>query len=189
MNLKFFFNKKVSTKLNQTNRNKSKVESDSSSSIEKQTMKKFNNEDDQELKIAPTDRKSKVFKERDLVLENNDLKNNENDRQDQVTELLKDDTFSNKEYSCELCNEKLDKEWKKPDWKWNMDRNIKICLHCYNQKEEEYHRNLNYCNICNSKLKFIRYNPKPEWKTKGQLCRKCWDKKNNDFKKENLKIS
>ncbi|MEC8529631.1 MAG: RNA methyltransferase substrate-binding domain-containing protein [Thermoproteota archaeon] len=32
-----------------------------------------------------------------------------------------------------------------------------------------------FCVICNKKMGFIRYNPKPEWKIKGQLCRRCWD--------------
>ncbi len=85
---------------------------------------------------------------------------------------------------CNRCKQKLDEEWKKPHWKWNLDNNIKFCLDCYNIKETEYEKILNYCILCDSKLKFLRYNPRPEWKIKGQLCRKCWDSKNSEFKSQ-----
>jgi hypothetical protein len=85
---------------------------------------------------------------------------------------------------CNRCKEKLSEEWKKPHWKWNLDRNIKFCIKCYEIKEKEYEKIINYCIICESKLKFLRYNPRPEWKIKGQLCRKCWDSKNAKYKSE-----
>jgi hypothetical protein len=90
---------------------------------------------------------------------------------------------------CHNCREKLDNEWKKPNWKWNMDKDIKFCVKCYNIKETEYEKLLNYCALCDSRLKFFRYNPKPQWKIKGQLCRNCWDSKNNEFKSTNLKTN
>ena len=83
------------------------------------------------------------------------------------------------EERCNNCKEKVENDWKKPNWKWNMDRDTKLCLKCYSLKEKEYEKLLNYCAICNSKLKFFRYNPKHRWKLKGQLCRKCWDLQNN----------
>lgn len=83
------------------------------------------------------------------------------------------------EERCNNCNEKVENDWKKPNWKWNMDRDTKLCLKCYSSKEKEYEKLLNYCAICNSKLKFFRYNPKHKWKLNGQLCRKCWDLQNN----------
>ncbi|HEX5519051.1 MAG TPA: hypothetical protein VFX18_01280 [Candidatus Nitrosocosmicus sp.] len=83
------------------------------------------------------------------------------------------------EERCNNCKEKVENDWKKPNWKWNMDKDTKLCLKCYSSKEKEYEKLLNYCAICNSKLKFFRYNPKPRWKLKGQLCRKCWDLQNN----------
>jgi hypothetical protein len=90
---------------------------------------------------------------------------------------------------CANCKEKLDNDWKKPNWKWNMDREIKLCSKCYSLKEKEHDKLLNFCALCDSKLKFFRYNPKPAWKIKGQLCRKCWDSKNNQYKSKNLKTN
>jgi hypothetical protein len=29
---------------------------------------------------------------------------------------------------------------------------------------------------------FIRYKPKPNWKIEGELCRKCWDGKKEEFR-------
>jgi hypothetical protein len=86
---------------------------------------------------------------------------------------------------CNRCKEKIADEWKHPHWKWNLDKNLKFCIKCYKIKEKEYEKLINYCAICDSKLKFIRYNPKSEWKIKGQLCRKCWDNKNAEFKSYN----
>jgi hypothetical protein len=31
-------------------------------------------------------------------------------------------------------------------------------------------------------LGFVRYNPKPKWEVEGQLCRQCWDKRNETYK-------
>ncbi len=87
---------------------------------------------------------------------------------------------------CNRCKEKLSEEWKKPNWKWNLDRDIKFCKNCFEIKEKEYEKIMNYCIICDSKLKFLRYNPRPEWKIKGQLCRKCWDSKNAKYKSEKI---
>lgn len=88
---------------------------------------------------------------------------------------------------CNRCKEKLGDDWKKPHWKWNMDKNKKFCINCYKIKETEHEKIINYCIMCDSKLKFLRYNPRPEWGLKGQLCRKCWDFKNTTYKSENLK--
>lgn len=95
-------------------------------------------------------------------------------------------TEDENENVCNRCKEKLSEEWKKPNWKWNLDKDIKFCLNCYDIKEKEHEKIMNYCIICDSKLKFLRYNPKPEWKIKGQLCRKCWDYKNAEYKSEKI---
>lgn len=186
MNLKFSIKKKLTNKENQPKINKSEIKFDSSSSLENQNIQKFDKDEEQEWKKAPMDGENELDKEKDLVIDNSNFKNNKIDPQLQRSEIVKDALFSNEIYLCKFCNEKLDKDWKNPHWKWNIDNNIKICSNCYNLKEKEYQRYLNYCNICNSKLKFIRYNPKPEWKMQGQLCRKCWDIKNNDFKSKHL---
>lgn len=86
---------------------------------------------------------------------------------------------------CIGCNDILTEEHKKPHWKWNLNNNGNFCLKCYDIKEKEYEKLINFCAVCDSKLKFLRYNPKPEWKIKGQLCRKCWDTQNTKFKSQN----
>jgi hypothetical protein len=86
------------------------------------------------------------------------------------------------EVTCHHCKEKIVEEWKEPHWKWNLDKNAKFCMKCYGTKETEYEKLMNYCVVCSSKLKFIRYNPKPEWRLRGQLCRMCWDSQNSKHK-------
>ncbi len=104
-----------------------------------------------------------------LNKEEQENKNNNTDNEDEINK-------------CIGCKEILTEESKKPHWKWNLNNNGKLCLNCYDIKEKEYEKLINFCAVCNSKLKFLRYNPKPEWKIKGQLCRKCWDIQNTEFK-------
>ena len=100
----------------------------------------------------------------------------------QVSKDPKDEEEQEEEVICHQCKEKIEEGWKEPHWKWNLDKNTKFCTKCYGIKEIEYEKLMNYCVVCSSKLKFIRYNPKPEWKLRGQLCRVCWDYQNNKHK-------
>ena len=84
---------------------------------------------------------------------------------------------------CFMCKEKISSEIKKPEWKWNLNTIQPMCIVCYESKSKEYEKIINYCNECNKRLGFIRYNPKPLWGVNGQLCRACWDLKNSTFKK------
>ena len=84
---------------------------------------------------------------------------------------------------CFMCKEKISSEIKKPEWKWNLNTIQPMCIVCYERKSKEYEKIINYCNECNKRLGFIRYNPKPLWGVNGQLCRACWDLKNSTFKK------
>lgn len=106
-------------------------------------------------------------------------------------QMSKDPKEEKEEVICHHCKEKIDEDWKAPHWKWNLDKNTKFCMKCYGTKEIEYEKLMNYCVVCSSKLKFIRYNPKPEWKLRGQLCRMCWDSQNHKYKgdKKRLGIS
>ncbi len=106
-------------------------------------------------------------------------------------QVCKDRNEEIKEVICHHCKEKIGAEWKEPHWKWNLDKNTKFCMKCYGTKEIEYEKLMNYCVVCSSKLKFIRYNPKTEWKLRGQLCRMCWDSQNRKHKgdKKRLGIS
>jgi hypothetical protein len=81
---------------------------------------------------------------------------------------------------CILCKKELllETDKNKPSWQWNMERDSMLCKCCYEKKALDHEKKMNYCITCNSKLAFIRYNPKPKWNIEGQLCRKCWDKQN-----------
>lgn len=82
--------------------------------------------------------------------------------------------------TCDRCNNMiaLDTDKKKPEWKWNMDNVKVLCPQCYEKTEADFHKKLNFCAVCNIKMGFIRYNPKPKWRIDGQLCRRCWDEQN-----------
>ncbi|HEX5185555.1 MAG TPA: hypothetical protein VFV86_01580 [Nitrososphaeraceae archaeon] len=82
--------------------------------------------------------------------------------------------------TCSICLRlvKSDTDLIKPKWQWNLERATIMCKSCYEKKQTEFEKERNYCSICGTNLKFIRYNPKPKWKISGQLCRKCWDQRN-----------
>lgn len=82
--------------------------------------------------------------------------------------------------TCDRCNNMiaLDIDKKKPEWKWNMDNVKVLCPQCYEKTEADFNKKLNFCAVCNIKMGFIRYNPKPKWRIDGQLCRRCWDEQN-----------
>jgi hypothetical protein len=180
--LKLSFKKRVSNEGHQNKINESEITSNINYNLEKQILREFDKDKDQKWKNSTTDRQNEVIEEKVFVMENSTLKNNDKETPTISSQSDKDNSSSIEQYYCTFCNEKLENEWKKPNWRWNLDKNIKICVNCYNSKEKEFQRTLNFCKMCNLKLKFIRYNPKPEWKIKGQLCRKCWDKQNDDYK-------
>jgi hypothetical protein len=79
---------------------------------------------------------------------------------------------------CAACNiEMADGSSKKPRWQWNMEPGTLLCAACFQKKEADYEKKVNFCAVCNTKMGFVRYNPKPAWKIQGQLCRKCWDER------------
>jgi hypothetical protein len=82
--------------------------------------------------------------------------------------------------TCSFCSRQIksDAEQVKPRWQWNLERGTIICNKCFEKKDKEFEKERNYCSICGTKLRFIRYNPKPKWNMSGQLCRKCWDQRN-----------
>jgi hypothetical protein len=56
-----------------------------------------------------------------------------------------------------------------------------LCKECFDRKEERFIRKKDYCALCDAKIGIIRYNPKRKWNIDGQLCRKCWDVKKEEF--------
>ena len=94
-------------------------------------------------------------------------------------EKMLEEAFSSSDI-CGICKKEivLETDKNKARWQWNMESEIVLCKNCYEKKESEYDKKLNFCALCNKKMGFIRYNPKPKWKIEGQLCRQCWDKRN-----------
>jgi hypothetical protein len=182
--LKFSFKKKISL-----DKNKDKIQL-SKSFLNTHSPTEGTNEQHTDNPIEETGKDNK---------NNNNTSNNEkiikdNPLSNKITKNIVDDNEDKKdneeglgvdEYICNRCKEKLDTEGKRPHWKWNFDRNLRFCKKCYKIQEVDYEKSVNYCVTCNSKLGFIRYNPKPKWKIKGQLCRKCWDNKNNKYEPKN----
>ena len=91
-------------------------------------------------------------------------------QQEEKEQLIK------KQNQCFICHKIVDPEKKKKSrWQWGLESDAFLCENCFNQREQDYERRVNFCVKCGKKIGFIRYNPKPQWKIDGQLCRKCWD--------------
>jgi hypothetical protein len=93
---------------------------------------------------------------------------------------------------CAICNKELayhddgNKEDRyKPKWQWEMESGTLLCKSCYEKKDAAYNKKLNFCAICNGKLGLFFYHPKPAWQIEGNLCRQCWDDRNNNNDKNN----
>lgn len=86
---------------------------------------------------------------------------------------------------CAMCKKEIAEGAKasKPRWQWEMEAGSLLCQTCYEKKDAEFNKKLNYCALCGAKIGIIRYNPKPAWKVEGQLCRKCWDGRNAEARK------
>jgi hypothetical protein len=82
---------------------------------------------------------------------------------------------------CAICKKELtDQEQNKPKWQWEMESGALLCKSCYQKKDADYNKKMNFCAICNCKLGLFFYHPKPAWQIEGNLCRKCWDQRNNN---------
>lgn len=79
---------------------------------------------------------------------------------------------------CAMCG-KTTQESQKPKWQWEMESGTILCKSCFDKKDTDYNKKVNFCAICNGKLGMFYYHPKPAWQIQGNLCRKCWDNKNN----------
>ena len=99
-------------------------------------------------------------------------------------EKTKEFTLEQKEVPdfCALCKKELadnNQDRYKPRWQWEMESGTLLCKSCYQKKDADYNKKLNFCAICNCKLGMFHYHPKPAWQIDGNLCRKCWDRQNN----------
>ena len=107
---------------------------------------------------------------------------NESNENKKNQSSIEDETSS----KCGICNSDINsnQESLRPKWQWNMERNVILCKRCYSMRSKEHERRINYCAVCGNKMPFFRYNPKPIWQINGQLCRRCWDDSNKQWKKE-----
>ncbi len=81
--------------------------------------------------------------------------------------------------SCAICGKVLASEdMNKPKWQWGLDSDRLVCKTCYQGRDAEHNKRMNFCALCNGRLGMFFYHPKPEWKIDGNLCRKCWDGRN-----------
>jgi uncharacterized CHY-type Zn-finger protein len=107
-------------------------------------------------------------------------------------EKTKEFTFEQQKdihYICAICKKELSDQQDryKPRWQWEMESGTLLCKSCYQRKDADYNKKLNFCAICNHKLGLFYYHPKPAWQIDGNLCRKCWDRLNNNNNNNNTK--
>jgi hypothetical protein len=82
---------------------------------------------------------------------------------------------------CAICKKELaDEDRNKPKWQWEMESGSLLCKSCYQKKDADHNKKLNFCAICSGKLGLFFYHPKPAWQIEGNLCRKCWDLRNDN---------
>jgi hypothetical protein len=88
---------------------------------------------------------------------------------------------------CAVCKKELtdDQDRYKARWQWEMESGTLLCKSCYEKKDTDYNKKVNFCAMCNSKLGMFYYHPKPTWKIDGNLCRKCWDRRNDNNNNNN----
>ena len=130
-------------------------------------------------KLAPSNDGKALNLNKEHLKDNVQLESNINNTVDNSNPINSETNYQ----ICFMCKKIISSEIKKPEWKWNLNTIQPMCIVCYERKSKEYEKIINYCNECNKRLGFIRYNPKPLWGVNGQLCRACWDLKNSTFKK------
>ena len=81
---------------------------------------------------------------------------------------------------CAICRKEITEDSHKARWQWEMDQGALLCKSCFEKKDTDYNKKTNFCAICYGKLGMFYYHPKPAWHIEGNLCRKCWDRQNNN---------
>jgi hypothetical protein len=53
---------------------------------------------------------------------------------------------------CAICNKELtaDEDRNKPRWQWNMESGTLVCNSCFQKKDVDYNKRMNFCVMCNS---------------------------------------
>ncbi|HLG37173.1 MAG TPA: hypothetical protein VI338_03495 [Nitrososphaera sp.] len=76
---------------------------------------------------------------------------------------------------CAMCSEEILKDSQKPKWQWEMESGILLCKSCFEKKDTDYNKKINFCTACGARLGMFYYHPKPAWHIQGNLCKKCWN--------------
>lgn len=76
---------------------------------------------------------------------------------------------------CAMCSKEIMEDAKKPKWQWEMEPGKLLCKSCFQKKDADYEKKVNFCAVCSGKLGMFYYHPKPAWHIQGNLCKKCWD--------------
>jgi DNA-directed RNA polymerase subunit N (RpoN/RPB10) len=94
--------------------------------------------------------------------------------------MLAQDQQLNPPDTCASCGKVVTatEDRNKPKWQWEMESGTLLCRACYEKKLTDYDRKSNFCVSCGGKLGMFYYHPKPAWKMQGNLCRRCWDNRN-----------
>ncbi|MFL6511277.1 MAG: hypothetical protein ACJ700_08835 [Nitrososphaera sp.] len=87
---------------------------------------------------------------------------------------------------CAICKKELtEQDRNKAKWQWEMESGTLLCKSCYQKKDADYNKKMNFCAVCSCKLGLFFYHPKPIWRMEGNLCRKCWDQQNSNNNNNN----
>jgi len=95
-------------------------------------------------------------------------------------EKTKEFILKQEEHVCAVCGKRIiqSEDKNKAKWQWEMESGY-LCKSCFEKKDAEYNKKMNFCAVCNGKLGMFFYHPKLTWHIEGNLCRKCWDEHNN----------
>jgi uncharacterized CHY-type Zn-finger protein len=54
---------------------------------------------------------------------------------------------------CAICKKELaDEDRNKPKWQWEMESGSLLCKSCYQKKDADHNKKLNFCAVCSGKL-------------------------------------
>ncbi|MDQ3837062.1 MAG: hypothetical protein M3270_09030 [Thermoproteota archaeon] len=62
--------------------------------------------------------------------------------------------------TCAICKKELaEQDQNKPKWQWEMESGTLLCKSCYQKKDADYNKKMNFCTVCNCKLGLFFYHP------------------------------
>ncbi len=89
--------------------------------------------------------------------------------------------FSKKPAECTVCKKVITHKHR-PKKEWGLE--YPLCTDCYMRTLEQYYSGTykQKCTVCGIEQKITDlWEPRWQWETSGLLCKKCFDKKEEDF--------